>query len=130
MAATRLYQGIYTLLVVCNMIILARGVDLPYVTRLVKLTYLHSAVRQGAVVSETPVDGSASEVVPAQEHPGFEKPLLEEYSCWSKKWNWQNCCILELSCQQRCGVLVECSGVLSIFCEGQVVAERESARKS
>ncbi|KAK1378922.1 hypothetical protein POM88_025666 [Heracleum sosnowskyi] len=48
MAATRLYQGIYTLLVVCNMIILARGVDLPYVTRLVKLTYLHSAMRQGA----------------------------------------------------------------------------------
>ncbi|KAK1382804.1 Pectin acetylesterase [Heracleum sosnowskyi] len=54
MAATRLYQGIYTLLVVCNLIILGRGVDLPYVTRLVKLTYLHSAVRQGAVC----LDGS------------------------------------------------------------------------
>ncbi|KAK1378842.1 hypothetical protein POM88_025586 [Heracleum sosnowskyi] len=42
------YLLIMDLLVVCNLIILARGVDLPYLTRLVKLTYLHSAVRQGA----------------------------------------------------------------------------------
>lgn len=48
MVATRLYQAIYTLLVVCNLIISGRGVDLPYVTRLVNLTYLHYAVRQGA----------------------------------------------------------------------------------
>ncbi|KAL8090091.1 hypothetical protein AgCh_039532 [Apium graveolens] len=54
MVATRLYQAIYTLLVFCNMIISGRGVDFPYVTRLVNLTYLHYAVRQGAVC----LDGS------------------------------------------------------------------------
>jgi hypothetical protein len=48
MIATRLNQAIYTLLVVCNLIISGRGVDFPYVTRLVNLTYLHHAVRQGA----------------------------------------------------------------------------------
>lgn len=46
--STRLYQAIYTMLVVCNLIISSRGVDLPYVTRLVNLTYLHYAVRQRA----------------------------------------------------------------------------------
>ncbi|WJX37579.1 [Wnt protein] O-palmitoleoyl-L-serine hydrolase [Trifolium repens] len=54
MIATRLNQAIYTLLVVCNLIISGRGVDFPYVTRLVNLTYLHHAVRQGVVC----LDGS------------------------------------------------------------------------
>ena len=48
MAARRLSQAFYTLLVVCNLISFGRGVDFPYVTRLVNLTYLYYAVRQGA----------------------------------------------------------------------------------
>lgn len=48
MRATRLYQVIYTLFILCNLTIFGKGVDFPYVTRLVNLTYLHYAVRQGA----------------------------------------------------------------------------------